>query len=259
MKKIVTFDLETTGLDKDKDRIIQFCFLKTDPETMQSEVFTRLVDPEEIEIPAEATAVHGISIADIYAADAKSFVHYAKDIAVFMDIENNAIAGYNILNFDLPFLANEMRRVGFKDFADKIMKALDEPDRQNILTIDALQIFQKKFKRDLTNAAEYYLNTKFEDAHDAEADVRMTQRVLFAQMIKYNLSETDAAILSTDPPDGFMDRAARIKTGGIFDFGKHKGRPVAKVNEFDRNYIQWILTQSEMPENTKNIIRRLTK
>jgi len=250
---IITFDLETTGTDPQKDRIVQFSFSLMGWEN----IFSGFVNPET-EIPDEATAVHGITNERV--AEELPFSVYAQDLINFLDIENNAIAGFNILNFDLPLLAHEFKRAGQQEFADKIFKAIDNPESSEILIIDAMQIFNKKFRRTLIGAADYYLHEDFNnDAHDAKADVEMTERVLSAQFTKYNLSIETAAALSTEPPNGFMDRASRIKTGGIFNFGKYKDIMVQEINQKDRRYITWILEKSEMPQNTKNIIRRLIK
>jgi len=241
---MIVFDLETTGLDVKKDRIVQYCFMN------EKKSISSLIYPE-MKIPKSATDVHKISDKDVELC--QPFKDHAESIVDFI-MSEKVIAGFNIINFDLPLLANEMMRCGFKDFAMMIFVALTEPEKSELIIIDGSSIFRNFFKRTLTGAAEYYLDVDFTDsAHDAVRDGEITMQVIQAQMEKYNIDTNKAFEISLMPPEGFLDRACKIKSDGKFTFGKYAGK---HVSEADIGYLQWIVN-GDFDFQTKHVIKKL--
>ncbi|MBQ5425338.1 MAG: 3'-5' exonuclease, partial [Bacteroidales bacterium] len=133
-KPIVFFDLETTGVNITTDRIVEISVVKVFPngEEMRK---TYRINPE-MPIPPQATAVHGISDADV--ADCPKFKQKAKELVeIFSDAD---IAGYNSNKFDVPLLAEEFIRAGV-DFDLK---------KRNF--VDVMSIFMKKEPRNISAA-----------------------------------------------------------------------------------------------------------
>ena len=103
-KPICFFDLETTGTNVAKDRIVEISILKVFPNG-NKESKTWLVNPE-MEIPAEVIAVHGISNEKV--ANEPTFKQLSKEI--YRMIQDSDLAGFNSDRFDIPLLAEEMLR-----------------------------------------------------------------------------------------------------------------------------------------------------
>jgi len=237
---LVVFDLETTGIDVAKDRIVEIAVLKVFPNgNRESKV--RRVNPE-IPIPPEATAVHGITDADV--KDAPTFKAIAKSLANF--IEGCDFAGFNSNRFDLPLLAEEFLRAGV------------DIDLKKHKFIDVQTIFHKMEKRTLTAAYKFYLDKDMVNAHSAEADTLATFEILCAQLERYPELKNDIDFLAEFSSfNRNVDFAGRIilddKGVEIFNFGKHKGKPVVDVLRAEPSYYSWMMN-GDFPLHTKKVL-----
>ena len=167
-KPIVFFDLETTGINISKDRIVEISLLKIFPNG-NKESKTWLVNPE-IEIPFEVSAIHGITNEKVVTEP--TFKELAETINSM--ISDSDLAGFNSNRFDIPLLAEEFLRVGV-DF-----------EMDNKRAIDVQVIFHKKEQRTLSAGYKFYCGKILEDAHSAEADTNATYEILKAQLDRYD-------------------------------------------------------------------------
>lgn len=237
------FDLETTGIDVSKDRIVEISIFKVFPNgTTESK--TWLVNPT-IPIPAQASAVHGITNEKV--ANEPNFNELASQVHNM--IKDSDLGGFNSDRFDIPLLAEELLRAGV-DF-----------DMKNRVSIDVQTIFHKKEERTLSAAYKFYCNASLENAHSAEADTIATYEVLKAQLDRYEDLENDAKWLSE-----FTTRKKSVDFAGfialnnegkeIFTFGKNKGQLVEEVLEKEPGYYGWI-QGADFPLYTKKVLTRI--
>ena len=270
-KPLVIFDLETTGLDLVKDRIIQISYIKVYPDGHE-ERGDEMVNPEK-PIPEEVVSLTGIS--NEMVADKPTFKQLSKKLS---DIFSGSdFAGFNSNHFDIPLLAEEFLRAGI-DF-----------DFTKCRLIDAQTIFHRMERRNLAAAYKFYCGHKMEDdfkAHRADQDTEATYRVLMGQLDKYapGVNEDPEKVLENvmDQLAAFskvnnnVDFAGRIIWGElkdrygkpildnegnprlveVFNFGKHKGIPVADVLRIDPGYYSWILS-GDFTYNTKQVLTRI--
>lgn len=241
---IVFFDLETTGININNDRIVEICYLKVYPNGNE-ESKTLRINPE-MHIPEQSSAVHGIYDEDV--ADCPTFKEVAKQIA--RDIEGCDIAGFNSNRFDVPLLAEEFLRAGV------------DIDMSRRKFIDVQVIYHKLEQRTLSAAYKFYCDKNLEDAHTAEADTRATYEVLKAQLDRYpEALQNDMAFLSEYSSfTRNVDFAGRIvyDEQGVptFNFGKYKGKSVEEVLRRDPGYYSWML-QGDFTLNTKQMLTRI--
>ena len=240
---IVFFDLETTGVDIGRDRIVEISMVKLMPNG-DREVKTRRVNPE-MHIPEEATAIHGISDDDV--KECPTFRQLAKSLAGY--IEGCDFAGYNSNKFDVPMLVEEFLRVGV------------DVDLKRRKFIDVQNIFFKMESRTLGAAYKIYCSKSLDDAHSAEADTLATCEVLEAQLDRYPELENDVEWLAkfsqqrqTVDFAGFV--ALNDKDVEVFTFGQHKGKSVEEVFRKQHNYYDWIM-QSDFPAYTKKVLTEI--
>lgn len=235
---IVIFDIEATGIQIGIDRIVEIALLKVMPDGTQERFETR-VNPE-IPIPLEISEIHGIYDFDVL--NEPKLEEVAGKLVDF--ISDSDLAGYNCLKFDVPFLIEELDRVGVEF----------NTDSRKI--IDVQNIFHKKEQRTLSAAYQFYCNKELTNAHAAMADVDATYEVLESQLEKYTDLEPTTEFLDDYSIIGAktMDFARRIgitKDGTpVFNFGKHKGKSVKDVFTKDPNYYNWIM-KGEFAKNTK--------
>ncbi|MBQ9470145.1 MAG: 3'-5' exonuclease [Bacteroidales bacterium] len=227
-KPLLFFDLETTGTDIVHDRIVEIAMLKLMPNGNQEMKVLR-VNPE-MPIPPEATKVHGITNDDV--RNEPPFKALARGIADFM--AGCDLAGFNSNRFDLPLLAEELMRAGLE---------LDLKQRK---LIDVLTIFHRMEPRTLTAAYRFYCQKELTDAHSAAADTQATFEVLQAQLDHYPELPNDMAALDEFCGSGrTLDLVGRIvlNEAGVptFNFGKHKGKPVADVLRQEPSYYSWMM------------------
>ena len=238
---LIFFDLETTGVNAAKDKIVEISYIKVYPNGKE-ESNTIRINPGR-HIPEEATAVHHITDDDV--KNCPSFKDVAKELSrVF---EGCDIAGFNSNRFDLPLLVEEFLAAGVN---------IDMTKRK---FIDVQTIFHKMEQRTLVAAYKFYCGKNLEDAHSADADTRATYEVLKAQLDRYPSLQNDVNFLSEfSTQNKNVDFAGRIiyndKNVEVFNFGKHKGCPVEEVfRTIDRGYYDWMM-QGDFPQNTKNVI-----
>lgn len=240
---LVFFDLETTGVNINSDRIVEICYLKVYPNGNE-ESKTMRINPE-MHIPEESSKVHGIYDEDV--ADCPTFKEVAKNIA--KDIEGSDLAGFNSNRFDIPLLAEEFLRAGV------------DIDMSKRKFIDVQVIFHKMEQRTLTAAYKYYCGKDLNDAHTAEADTRATYEVLMSQLDKYEELENDIHFLSEfscfNRNVDFAGRMIYDDNGvEVFNFGKYKGQSVAEVLKKDPGYYGWILG-NDFTLNTKAMLTKI--
>lgn len=239
-RPLVFFDLETTGVNPAKDKIVEISILKVFPDTHE-EIYTYRINPG-MHIPEQSTAVHGITDEDV--ANKPKFRDIAPTLAKIM--EGCDIGGYNSNKFDIPLLAEE--------FA----KANVDIDFRKHYFVDVQNIFHKKEQRTLVAAYKFYCNKDLEGAHAAEADIRATYEVLKAQLDRYDDLENNIAFLAEyTTMKKTADFAGRIgyneKGEEIFTFGKHANKRVVDVFKQDLGYYDWMM-KSDFPEDTKRVL-----
>ena len=270
-RPLIVFDLETTGLDFIRDRIIQISYIKVSPDGTE-ERENIFVNPEK-PIPHEVVELTGITDDDV--KDAPTFKTIAPQICE--KFKGCDFAGYNSNHFDIPMLAEEFLRAGI-DF-----------DFSKVRLIDAQTIFHKMERRNLAAAYKFYCGRKMEDdftAHRADEDTEATYRVLMGELDKYapGVQEEPDRVLENDmdylaefsKQNDNVDFAGRIvwkpvigadgkpvldadgkeQKVEVFNFGKYKGRPVADVLRTDIGYYSWMMG-GDFTFNTKQVLTRI--
>lgn len=246
LSPIAFFDLETTGINVAKDRIVEIAILKVLPDGKEVN-YRKLVNPT-IPIPKEVIEIHHISDEDV--KDAPTFKEIALEIILFL--KDCDLAGYNSDRFDIPLLMEEF------------MRADVSFDLDNRKLIDVQTIFHLMEKRNLTAAYRFYCDKKLEDAHSAMADVKATYEVLKSQLDKYPNLKNDISFLSdfTRKNARFADLNGRIaynKQGEeVLNFGKFKGKTVVEVFTKEPGYYNWMM-KGDFPQYTKMVISRIKK
>ncbi len=241
---LVFFDLETTGVNINTDRIVEICYLKVYPNGNE-ESKTMRINPE-MHIPEQSSAIHGIYDEDV--ADCPTFKEVARLIA--RDIEGCDLAGFNSNRFDVPLLAEEFLRAGV------------DIDMSRRKFIDVQVIYHKLEQRTLSAAYKFYCDKNLEDAHTAEADTRATYEVLKAQLDRYpEALQNDMAFLADYSSfTRNVDFAGRMVYDEhhipTFNFGKYKGQAVEDVLRRDPGYYSWML-QGDFTLNTKQMLTRI--
>jgi len=270
-RPLIVFDLETTGLDFIRDRIIQISYIKVSPDGTE-ERENIFVNPEK-SIPHEVVELTGITDDDV--KDAPTFKTLAPQLCE--KFKGCDFAGYNSNHFDIPMLAEEFLRAGI-DF-----------DFSKVRLIDAQTIFHKMERRNLAAAYKFYCGRKMEDdftAHRADEDTEATYRVLMGELDKYapGVQEEPDRVLENDmdylaefsKQNDNVDFAGRIvwkpvigadgkpvldadgkeQKVEVFNFGKYKGRPVADVLRTDIGYYSWMMG-GDFTFNTKQVLTRI--
>lgn len=270
-RPLIVFDLETTGLDFIRDRIIQISYIKVSPDGTE-ERENLFVNPEK-PIPHEVVELTGITDDDV--KDAPTFKTLAPQLCE--KFKGCDFAGYNSNHFDIPMLAEEFLRAGI-DF-----------DFSKVRLIDAQTIFHKMERRNLAAAYKFYCGRKMEDdftAHRADEDTEATYRVLMGELDKYapGVQEEPDRVLENDmdylaefskqndnvdfagrivwkpviSADGkpVLDADGKEQKVEVFNFGKYKGRPVADVLRTDIGYYSWMMG-GDFTFNTKQVLTRI--
>lgn len=241
---IVFFDLETTGTDVSKDRIVEISYLKVYPNGNE-ESKTMRINPER-HIPEESSAVHGITDEDV--KDCPTFKQEAKNIA--KDFEGADIAGFNSNRFDVPMLAEEFLRAGVEFNTSKKR------------FVDVQVIFHKMEQRTLIAAYKFYCGKNLTEAHSADGDTKATYEVLKAQLEKYPddlqndidfLSEFSSFTKNVDLSGRFIYNDNHDE---VVNFGKYKGQLLREVISRDPSYYDWIM-KADFPLNTKDILTKI--
>lgn len=241
---IAFIDLETTGVDLEKDRIVQIGATKTEPDLKTIiDKRTILINPG-IPIPAGATAVHGIT--DEMVHGQPFFKQIAKSLFGWLD--GCELGGFNITNFDIPLLSEEFDRAGI------VWPAAG----RRPLIFDSCRIYHDREKRDLSAAAKFYCDIDHTDAHDAGADVSVTIDILAAQLLFYpdlkSMSLQELSKLSL--PDNRIDLAGKLELNEqgvpVYAFGKDRGKSIRE----NIGFANWMLKQP-FPADTKRHLRKI--
>lgn len=258
-RPLIFFDLETTGLNVGKDKIVEISLIKVIPSGEEIHR-TELINPG-MHIPEESSAIHGIYDKDVQ--DKPTFAQMADDLLAF--IGDADLAGFNSNKFDVPLLVEEFLRCG---------KFLDLRNRH---LVDVQNIFHKMEPRNLIAAYKFYCGGNLEDAHQASADTAATYEVFKAQLERYeDVEYTDPLTKNTYKPivgnvkalSDFtkntrnVDMAGHIvwndKDQAVFNFGKHKGIAVKAVFMKEPAYYDWMM-KADFPLYTKEIITQIFK
>jgi DNA polymerase III subunit epsilon len=243
-KPLCVFDLETTGVQITKDRIVQIAIIKIHPDGSELE-YNQIVNPE-MEIPQEICEIHGIT--NEMAKKAPTLKELAPAIMAF--IGDADLAGFNSNKFDIPVLVEELIRVGVDaDFSNKAF-------------VDVQNIFHKMEQRTLSAACLFYTGKPMENAHNALFDTRVTWEVLKAQIERYDNLEGDVTFLSDFSRHSnfemvdYAGRLAKNENGEtIYNFGKHKGKTILQVNQSEPGYYGWML-EADFTNHTKLCLRK---
>lgn len=260
-RPLAFFDLETTGVDVGKDRIVELAILKVMPNgqyhKMPAEGQPRLVMNPGIPIPIESSLIHGIYTEDV--VDAPTFADLAPKIFQFLfDCD---LAGFNSNKFDLPLLAEEFLRAGI-DF---------EIEGRNLVDVQVL--FHLMEPRSLSAAYQFYCQKELIDAHEAMPDVQATAEVLSAMIVRYqgkkvSLTKDQEVTISEDMDvlHHISERRRKLDLVGhivlnehqvpTFNFGKHKGKEVKEVFRSEPGYYGWLM-QADFPLYTKKVCKAI--
>ena len=235
-KPIAFIDLETTGINISTERIVEIAMVKISPDGTK-QVKRKLINPQ-MPIPKASSDIHGIT--DEMVKDSPTFKQAANEIKQFID--NCDLAGYNSNRFDIPMLIEEFLRSGLEFTLDG--KKL----------LDVQKVFHMMEQRTLGAAYKFYCNKSLENAHSAEVDATATWEVLEAQVERYpQIGNTVESIVKFTGEDDIVDFARRfVKDNGIeiFNFGKHKGKPVTQVLKEEPQYYDWMM-KGDFPMDTK--------
>ncbi|MEL6140821.1 MAG: 3'-5' exonuclease [Bacteroidota bacterium] len=259
-RNLVFFDIESTGLNVIRDRIMQIALIRVHADGSPSAELEMLINPGVL-ISEEAYAVHGIGPKDV--ANKPTFEKVAKQLYDF--IGDADLAGYNSNRFDVPMLMEEFARAGL-DF-----------DISKRRLIDAQRIFYRFEPRTLSAALAFYAGKKMENAHDALADVRATIDVFAGQLERYgnqDFEDSDGNVIEKPlgkdlqtvhqfcANDGFLDVTNRIKLNAqkvpVFNFGKYQGQPVGEVCANDPGFYNW-LQNKDFTQQVKKLVRQITE
>lgn len=235
-KPLAFIDLETTGINLGSDRIIEIAIVRIGTDSKQT-VKRKLINPE-MPIPPASSEIHGIT--DEMVKSAPTFKQVANEIKQF--IEGCDLGGYNSNRFDIPMLAEEFIRAGL------------EFELKGRRLLDVQKIFHMMEQRTLSAAYKFYCNKNLDQAHSAEADATATWEILLAQLEKYpQLGNSLESVLKVTGEEEIVDFARRFvmeKGTEVFNFGKHKGRPVSEVLKSEPQYYDWMM-KGDFPLHTK--------
>lgn len=243
-RPLIFFDLETTGLNIYEDRIIQIGAIKILPDGTKTE-HEWLINPL-MPIPKESSDVHGIT--DDMVQGKPSFGDLSGELSEFF--ADSDLGGYNVKNFDVPFLAQEFFRIGLPF------------DTEQIKIVDAMQIFRLKEPRNLTAAYQKYCGKELENAHNAVADVWASLEVLEGQIKHYTDLPKDVDGIHDfsfpKDPDAF-DAEGKLKyiEGKLsFTFGKYRNKSLQQVALENPGYLEWI-ANGNFSDTVKGAVRKV--
>jgi DNA polymerase III subunit epsilon len=259
-RDLIFFDIESTGLNIIRDRIVQIAFVKMFKDGREPQELSMLINPG-IPIGEEAMAIHGITPKDL--TNKPTFIQVAKQLFDF--IGSSDLGGYNSNRFDIPMLMEEFDRAGI------------EFDLSKRRIIDIQRIFYKMEPRTLKAALQFYCGKDLENAHDALADVHATIDVFKGQLDRYEGKDlydedgntvpapiqNDIQVLHDFTNDlKMVDVTQRLKYDQngviIFNFGKYTGQSVAEVLSKDKNYYHWIM-EKEFSVQVKQAVKKIMK
>ncbi len=242
-RPLVFFDIESTGLNRKTDRIIDLALIKLHPDASRISIEFR-VNPG-IPISPSSTAIHGITDDDVKGCSL--FKSVAQEVADFL--KGCDLSGYNLLHFDIPMLEEEFLRAGV------------QIDLKACHVVDAQKIFHKKEPRDLTAALRFYCHKELKNAHGAMPDTEAVLDVLEGQCERYEDLPCTVPELSAfcSPPDArFVDREGKLcwdENGQIaINFGQNKGKSLRLLAKKNKTYLEWIM-RKDFPRDMQDKVR----
>jgi len=243
VRPVAALDLETTGVFIEMDRIVEIGVVRLSPDGKRQQFYQRI--HPEMKIPPEATAIHGIGDEDV--ASQPAFKAIAGELAAFL--EGCDLTGYNLQGFDLPILRKEFERTG------------EEFSLEGRRIVDAMEIFHMREPRDLTAAVKFYCRRQHDGRHSAANDALACLDVLEGEIRAYpdlphNFDEL-AAFMQKSWRQRYLDsgRWFRSRYGQpTFVRGRHAGKTVAQVAVEDREFLEKMLTYSDLPADTREIV-----
>ncbi len=238
---ILIFDVETTGTDKKRDQIIEFCAQFGLDELAESRTWR--IRPQ-VEIQPGAQEVHGISMVDL--ADAPSFAEVADELrGIFAGVQ--MLVGYN-LRFDIDMLQAEYQRLG-----------LPPIDLSETYVVDPYRLWQRCEPRSLMDAHKRFVGGEFEAAHSASADVAATGRVLQGMVESFGLGSNWEEVADICEPEraNWIGGSHHLQwdDAGVatIAFGKHSGVSLsALASGSDAGYLRWLVS-SDFPQHVREI------
>jgi DNA polymerase-3 subunit epsilon len=242
-KPLIIFDLETTGINISKDRIVEIYLIKVHPDG-KKETMHHFLNPEQ-KIPEEVIKIHGIT--DEMVADKPTFKEVVHEIKQF--ILDCDFGGFNAHKFDFPLLFEEFYRAGV------------ELDTSKPRFVDAQRIFHQMEPRNLSAAYRFYCDKNLDNAHSAAADTEATWEIIQAQIERYDSLKNNMDYLDKlSRYSSHVDFAGRFKYNAqeeiVFNFGKHKNTPVKTVLEKEPSYYDWMM-KGDFPNNTKMVLNKI--
>ena len=234
-RPLAVIDVETTGLNKQEDRIIDICITKMLPNGNE-ETLKSLINPA-MPIPLESTSIHRIKDEDV--KDKPTFKEFAQKIIDF--VRDCDLCGYE-LKFDLEFLGAEFKRAGINY------------QKGDSIILDVKQIHFKLDPRDLSSAYLKYCGKKLENPHRAEGDVKATIEILEAQLAQHNELPNDVSALQqfSNPRDpSWIDNEGKIRWydgKAVINFGFHQGKALEYLAKNASDYLRWVTTADFSPE-----------
>lgn len=241
-RPLIGLDLETTGTNPRLDRIVEIAAVKIHPDGRR-ETWKKRVNPQR-PIPAGATAIHGIRDEDV--ASAPTFAEIAFDFLRFLG--GSDLAGFGLIKFDVPMLAEEFRRVNL---------AWNATDAK---IVDVQRIYHMREPRTLSAALRFYCSREHVGAHGAEADVLATLDVLEGQLERYPDLARDVEALGQlcEPGQGDdkIDPLGRLKwqDGEVaVAFGQKSGMTLRDLVAKEPSYLRWMLNKDFSPEVKQHV------
>lgn len=239
-RPLTVFDLETNGVNALSSRIVQIAGITIQPDG-DHETFNHLVNPAQ-PIPAGASNVNGIYDKDV--ADCPTFNVLAGEI-FSKHFDGCDLAGYNLLQFDIPFVREELARAGI---------TLGE----DFYAIDAYLLFSGHGPRKLGNAHQHYLGVPMSDAHDALGDVIATLAVMNMQAFQGGFTKvSDMGKACSDVNDNSVDGHGKLRWNpagdAVLTFGKHEGKTLQTLVRRYPGYLHWFISLDDFPSRTKGI------
>jgi DNA polymerase-3 subunit epsilon len=244
-KPIVFFDVETTGLDISKDRIIELCMIKLMPDG-DRKMWKARFNPEGVKSTEGAFGKHGIADDELTDEDTFSYL----SVEVFAFITGCDVGGYNVTKFDLPILVEELLRAGIIY------------NYREVKIVDAFSIYAKMEPRTLEATYTKFTGKILENAHSAQYDIEATIEIFEKQMEMYSLESVEHADSLSIERESLADLAGKfkLKEGKIlYNFGKYFGKEVKEVYQYDSGYLEWMGRSDSFSQETKIIAGKLLK
>ena len=236
-RPMIFLDIEATGADATRDRIVEIALIRRDPDGTLTERHER-INPG-MRIPSEVTALHGITNEAV--ANCPAFQDVAVSLLEFM--QDCDFGGFGLHRFDIPLLIEEFRRSSVPFSVD------------GRSVVDGLIIFHQREPRDLTAALKFYCGKDLVGAHGAKADAIASMEVVLGQLERYTDLPKEPHELHhycKKQDERYVDSTRKFywRDGeAAFNFGKHKGELLKEMVKKQRDYIEWIVNDGKFPQD----------